>query len=276
MRVGSRLVEVDLRPIGSVLPHEETITDLSSRLSDQIRADGFQRDPIIVDRENHVVLDGMHRLRALKELGARHILCHLVDYSSPEIRLERWARSLKGVKRESLAEILKESRIDRRVSLKEAIELVDGRSTPVAVLTSGSCFVASSSFRSLAETFELVRSLDEASRAMGLREDFIEEEIIETAIPNPGSVVILTPRVEKKEVIAAAKSGRLFPHKSTMHVIGIRAVGVNYPLSELQEEEPSQEVRASKLEGARGSILDPPVTYFGRRYWEKLLVVRQE
>jgi len=276
LRVGSRLVEVDLRPIGSVLPHEETITDLSSRLSDQIRADGFQRDPIIVDRENHVVLDGMHRLRALKELGARHILCHLVDYSSPEIRLERWARSLKGVKRESLAEILKDSRIDRRVSLKEAIELVDGRSTPVAVLTSGSCFVASSSFRSLAETFELVRRLDEASRAMGLREDFIEEEIIETAIPNPGSVVILTPRVEKKEVIEAAKGGRLFPHKSTMHVIGIRAVGVNYPLSELQEEEPSQEVRASKLEGARGSILDPPVTYFGRRYWEKLLVVRQE
>ena len=276
MRVGSRLVEVDLRPIGSVLPHEETITDLSSRLSDQIRADGFQRDPIIVDRENHVVLDGMHRLRALKELGARHILCHLVDYSSPEIRLERWARSLKGVKRESLAEILKESRIDRRVSLKEAIELVDGRSTPVAVLTSGSCFVASSSFRSLAESFELVRRLDEASRAMGLREDFIEEEIIETAIPNPGSVVILTPRVEKKEVIAAAKGGRLFPHKSTMHVIGIRAVGVNYPLSELQEEEPSQEVRASKLEGARGSILDPPVTYVGRRYWEKLLVVREE
>ena len=276
MRVGSRLVEVDLRPIGSVLPHEETITDLSSRLSDQIRADGFQRDPIIVDRENHVVLDGMHRLRALKELGARHILCHLVDYSSPEIRLERWARSLKGVKRESLAEILKDSRIDRRVSRKEAIELVDGRSTPVAVLTSGSCFVASSSFRSLAESFELVRRLDEASRAMGLREDFIEEEIIETAIPNPGSVVILTPRVEKKEVIEAAKGGRLFPHKSTMHVIGIRAVGVNYPLSELQEEEPSQEVRASKLEGARGSILDPPVTYFGRRYWEKLLVVRQE
>ena len=276
MRVGSRLVEVDLRPIGSVLPHEETITDLSSRLSDQIRVDGFQRDPIIVDRENHVVLDGMHRLRALRELGARHILCHLVDYSSPEIRLERWARSLKGVKRESLAEILKDSRIDRRVSLKEAIELVDGRSTPVAVLTSGSCFVASSSFRSLAETFELVRRLDEASRAMGLKEDFIEEEIIETAIPNPGSVVILTPRVEKKEVIEAAKGGRLFPHKSTMHVIGIRAVGVNYPLSELQEEEPSQEVRASKLEGAKGSILDPPVTYFGRRYWEKLLVVREE
>ena len=276
MRVGSRLVEVDLRPIGSVLPHEETITDLSSRLSDQIRADGFQRDPIIVDRENHVVLDGMHRLRALRELGARHILCHLVDYSSPEIRLERWARSLKGVKRESLAEILKDSRIDRRVSRKEAIELVDGRSTPVAVLTSGSCFVASSSFRSLAESFELVRRLDEASRAMGLREDFIEEEIIETAIPNPGSVVILTPRVEKKEVIEAAKGGRLFPHKSTMHVIGIRAVGVNYPLSELQEEEPSQEMRATKLEGARGSILDPPVTYFGRRYWEKLLVVRQE
>lgn len=276
MRVGSQLVEVDLRPIGSVLPHEETIADLSSSLARQIRADGFQRDPIIVDRENHVVLDGMHRLKALKELGAHHILCHLVDYSSPEIRLERWARSLKGVKKESIVEILEDSRIDRRVSLTEAIELVDGRSTPVAVLTSGSCYVASSRFRSLAETFELVRSLDEASRAMGLKEDFIEEELVETALTNPGNVVILTPRVEKKEVIEAAKAGRLFPHKSTMHVIGLRTVGVNYPLAELQEEKPSHELRASKLEGARGSILDPPVTYFGRRYWEKLLVVREE
>ena len=276
MRVGSQLVEVDLRPIGSVLPHEETITDLSSRLSDRIRADGFQRDPIIVDRENHVVLDGMHRLRALKDLGARHILCHLVDYSSPEIRLERWARLLKGAKRESLVEILKSSRIDRRVSLKEAIELVDGRSTPVSVLTSGSCFVASSRFRSLAVSFELVRRLDEASRAMGLKQDFIEEELVEAAIPNPGNVVILAPRVKKNEVIEAAKSGKLFPHKSTMHVIGLRTVGVNYPLSELQKEEPSHELRASKLEAARGSILDPPVTYFGRRYWEKLLVVREE
>src|SRR5207245_11653085 len=98
LRVGSRLVEVDLRPIGSVLPHEETITDLSSRLSDQIRADGFQRDPIIVDRENHVVLDGMHRLSALKELGARHIVGRVVDYSAPEIRLERWAGSVNGRK----------------------------------------------------------------------------------------------------------------------------------------------------------------------------------
>ena len=276
MRVGSQLVEVDLRPIGSVLPHEETITDLSSRLSDRIQADGFQRDPIIVDRENHVVLDGMHRLRALKDLGARHILCHLVDYSSPEIRLERWARLLKGAKRESLVEILKSSRIDRRVSLKEAIELVDGRSPPVSVLTSGSCFVASSRFRSLAVSFELVRRLDEASRAMGLKQDFIEEELVETAIPNPGNVVILAPRVKKNEVIEAAKSGKLFPHKSTMHVIGLRTVGVNYPLSELQKEEPSHELRASKLEAARGSILDPPVTYFGRRYWEKLLVVREE
>ena len=276
MRVGSQLVEVDLRPVGSVLPHEETISDISAGLSDQIRADGFQRDPIIVERENHVVLDGMHRLRALKDLGARHILCHLVDYSSPEIRLERWARSLKGVKKENLAEILKDSRIERRVSLKEAIDLVDGRSTPVAVLTSGSCFVASSSFRSLAESFELVRRLDEASRIMGLKEDFIEEELIETAIPNPGNVVVLTPRVEKKEVIEAAKGGRLFPHKSTMHVVGLRTVGVNYPLSELRKEEPSRELRAAKLEAARGSILNPPVTYFGRRYWEKLLVVRAE
>lgn len=276
MRVGSQLVEVDLRPIASVLPHEETISELSSRLSDQIRSDGFQRDPIIVDIENHVVLDGMHRLKALKDLGAHHILCQLVDYSSPEIRLERWARSLKGVKEESLVRMLHDSRIDRRVSRKEAIDLVDRRSIPIAVLTSSSSFVTTSSFRSVTESFELVRRLDAACRALGLKEDFVEEELMEATIPNPGSIVILTPKASKKEVIEAAKSGRLFPHKSTMHLIGLRAVGVNYPLSELREERPSGEMRVSKLKGARGSILNPPVTYLGRRYNEKLLVVGEE
>ncbi len=273
MRVGGRLVEVDIRPINSVLPHEETLQELSSKLAEQIREDGCQRDPVIVDSEENVILDGMHRLRSLKELGAHQILCQFVEYSSPEIKLGRWGRSLSGVARGRLETLLSDLGIDRRTSSGEAMELIEGREAALAVITSGQSFVSSTAFRSIADSFELLRRVDAACRAAGAKQDLVEEELLEATISEPRIVLIITPRVKKKEVVEAAKSGRLLPFKSTRHVVGLRTMGVNYPLSDLLQERPSPETRESRLGNLTGSILNPPITYLGRRYTERLLVV---
>ena len=276
MRVGGRLVEIDLRPIDSVLPHEETNQELSSKLAEQIRADGCQRDPIIVDTEESVILDGMHRLKSLKELGAHHILCQFVEYSSPEVKLGRWVRSLKGVESGRMMTLLKDLGMDRGTSFREALELIEARKTALAIITPGQSFVSSTGFKSLADSFELVRRVDSACRAAGAKQDLVGEEFLEASISDPSSVLILTPRVKKKEVVDAAKSGRLLPYKSTRHVIGLRTMGVNYPLSDLLEQRPSPDLRESRLGKISGSILNPPVTYLGRRYTERLLVVGRE
>ncbi len=276
MRVGGYEVKVDLRPISSVLPHEETIQELSSILKDQIRNDGFQRDPIIVDGETRVVLDGMHRVRALKDLGARHVVCQLADYSSREVKLDSWARVVRDEGTEKLLSLMTKLGIDRRVSREEAFALVEGRGTPIAVLTPESSFVSPRGFTDLLDSFGLVRRFDVACGTMGCPQDFVEKDLVEVALSNPKTLAVLTLKAKKNEVLDAARSGKLFPHKSTMHLVGFRVVGVNYPVSELMKERPSRGLLVARLERTGVSILEPPVTYFGRRYKERLLVVGKD
>ena len=57
----------------------------------EIVEDGFQRDPIIVDKESGVVLDGHHRRNILKTLGYSKISSHQVQYMEDDkIRVKTW------------------------------------------------------------------------------------------------------------------------------------------------------------------------------------------
>jgi len=276
LRVEGKDIRVELKTITSVLPHEETVPELSSALAGQIEEDRFQRDPIIIEREHQVVLDGMHRLKALKDLGARLILCHSVDYSSPDVRLDCWARLLEGEDLRVLTESLRSLGIDSEVTREEALSLVEQRRTRLGVLTGKRSFVSSTPFNSLTESFNVLRSIDASSSALGLRQDFIERERIDEALSRPRSAVVIAPRATKREVLSAARSGRLFPHKSTLHSVSLRIVGVNYPLSELRRGRPPRDLLEERLGRAEVSILEPPVTYLGRRYRERLLVVGRQ
>ncbi len=59
-------------------------------LVDQILRDGFIRYPILVDSKTFVVLDGHHRLVAVKLLGLRFIPAILVDYDSDCVSVSSW------------------------------------------------------------------------------------------------------------------------------------------------------------------------------------------
>ena len=68
-------------------PHEMVDRKhLSSVMGDLIR-DGVLREPVIIDRETKIILDGHHRCEALKKLGFSRVPVFPVDYSSPEIEV---------------------------------------------------------------------------------------------------------------------------------------------------------------------------------------------
>ncbi len=46
--------------------------------------------PIAVDRSTYIILDGHHRLHALRRIGCRKIPAILVDYHSEEIEVIPW------------------------------------------------------------------------------------------------------------------------------------------------------------------------------------------
>lgn len=55
-----------------------------------IKKSGFVRDPIIVDKNTKVILDGHHRYNALKMLGLSKVPAFLVDYNDESIKVKSW------------------------------------------------------------------------------------------------------------------------------------------------------------------------------------------
>ncbi|MDK2464269.1 MAG: ParB N-terminal domain-containing protein [Candidatus Korarchaeota archaeon] len=84
---GDLSVDVSLVPIYSLRPHEMTIPARRRHLGREILEDGVLRIPVLVDRQTGALLDGHHRLAALRSLGARAVPAALVNYSSPEVEV---------------------------------------------------------------------------------------------------------------------------------------------------------------------------------------------
>ncbi len=97
---------ISLVDVDALKPHEEVIDSLVKSLADAMRNRGLVRDPLIVDQDKYVILDGMHRHSSLESLGCRFAPCCLVDYDSPLIRVGSWFRLFTVKDAESLAEEL--------------------------------------------------------------------------------------------------------------------------------------------------------------------------
>jgi hypothetical protein len=67
--------------------HEQIRPDYLEELKDEILSDGILKMPIAVDKTTYIILDGHHRLHALKKIGCRRIPVILFDYQSPEIEV---------------------------------------------------------------------------------------------------------------------------------------------------------------------------------------------
>lgn len=77
---------VSLVDANALLSHERTSRAKVAQVKRSIAASGL-RKPLLVDYESFTVLDGHHRLRALRELGASRAPVFFVDYSHDAVRV---------------------------------------------------------------------------------------------------------------------------------------------------------------------------------------------
>ena len=80
-----------LVPLDTLLEHEEIDPAGVDALAERIRRDGTVADPIWVAAGSNVILNGHHRVAALRRLGARWAPAWVVDFHSDAVRLERWS-----------------------------------------------------------------------------------------------------------------------------------------------------------------------------------------
>lgn len=70
--------------------HEGILPYHLIELKQEIENDGFLKNPIIVDKNTNIILDGHHRFNSLKQLNCTKILAYFVNYKSPKIRVKNW------------------------------------------------------------------------------------------------------------------------------------------------------------------------------------------
>jgi hypothetical protein len=266
-------VRVDVRPVSSLLPHEETIPSHVERIASEIKHEGIQRDPIIIDSESGAVLDGMHRLAAFTRLGVESAVCCPVDYGSKSVNLHRWARAYSSGGRGDLSRALLDAGISRSSTLSEAFSYLDARKCGLAALSSQRVFLPAAP-TDLQGAFAVVRAMDAIALELGWKREFVSEDEVDLALQDERNTVILIQRLGKDDVVAAARSGRLFPCKTSMHTIDPRPVAVNVPIERLESITGAQ-LRKQFL--SSGRKLSPPGTnYRGRKYKERLLLFNPE
>ncbi len=71
----------------ALLPHEAVDPARLAQLRESLGRDGILYEPVIVDRESMVILDGHHRVRVLRGMGCQLIPAYLMDYSDSSIRV---------------------------------------------------------------------------------------------------------------------------------------------------------------------------------------------
>jgi len=243
-----------------------------------IRNDGHVKHPVIVDSDSLVVLDGMHRVEALKQLGCIRIPVCMVDYSNPSITVECWYRVLN--ENAPLSYVLK--LISQMGFSSKKVRSIDVEALGVppvfaALQSLNEAFLVCSNFRNLKEAYGHVKQIEEKLKNSSLsigheteRDAFLK---LREGIVN---AVLLTPKLSKKAIVETALSGQVFAYKATRHVIPARPLRVNVPLALLQNENKTLEEANKELilslqwrtlkHMPAGSVIE------GRRYEEDVYI----
>jgi len=95
--MNKKIVLIDVQILKS---HEEINKVHFQKLKKIIKKDNFLNNPIIVDLNTMIILDGHHRFHSLKSLGYKKIAAYLVDYTRSEVKLYSWKSNVNVTKKQ--------------------------------------------------------------------------------------------------------------------------------------------------------------------------------
>ncbi len=260
--------------LGSLRVHEETMQGHAEELKRGLIERGSLSSPMFVDRATNIVLDGMHRVRTLKELECRFALVCLVDYSDPRIKLGRWCRTIpKPFGRRDAERIIG----GNGASLRLAKGVNSTQSTDLLLAFGDGTYVVESPEKKLMSVYRLSHRLEQALIGEGYAVGHMgEDDATRYLATGDFSAILCPPVITKEQVVDVVQRGEVFPPKSTRHRIPARPIGVGLPLATLRDEERTlEEVNLSlgkQLKSSRLRRLPPGSTYRGRRFEDTLYV----
>jgi L-serine kinase (ATP) / ParB family transcriptional regulator, heme-responsive regulator len=212
----------DLRLVGleDLILHEAHDKDRLVRLRLRIETEEEQRNPVIVSSQGDccLVLDGAHRVRALRELGCRLALVQLVE---PPEKAESWTHLLDGVGLRELDGIEEVEVSDRPGERPLAeVETADGRKVFLRSREEG---------------------LPAEVRALWALQALYPEGVVVRRVDPDGPVklaggeaMIRFRPFAPRELVEIVRSGAVLPAGITRFRVQERVLNVRYPLQKMR------------------------------------------
>lgn len=257
-------------PLDEIRPHEEYDPQILLKITNSLMMEGVLHDPVLVDSENNVILDGTHRYWALIRLGCLSVPVALYDYSSPEVSIGCWYRCLSRSPDIGWANLMNTP----PGTLDEGVMAVARREGLLSLLFRDRSFTVAAKNFDIFEAYRLLSFFEGALRGQDSGLGFAtEQDALERLRQGEAEALLAPPPIKKSEVVQAARMGQLFPIKSTRHVIHSRPIGIDVPLALLKErvEDVAPKIESTLSSGTfrtlpRGTIIN------GRRYEEEIYI----
>jgi L-serine kinase (ADP) len=275
----SKDLAIDLRIVrlDELIPHEHTIPSLLQSVTRDLERTGLQRDPILVDSKTDLVLDGMHRRAALEAANCRFALCAAYDYLADGTKLQRWLRYFIAPDRQFIEATIKLFDFERVENIQIAMQKVDSKENSVALLSNRESYVSKEHY-DLTSVYHAVADFDVFASESGISMEYHSDSDNGDLFLSESVFVVYPLLFSKQDIIQAAESGRLLPHKTTRHIVPIRPMGIYFPiqlLSNGSKEQCGEKLREI-VEKSRIDVIEANSWYEGRKYAEPLALFDRE
>ncbi len=211
-------------------------------------------NPVIVDPEFNLLIDGHHRVKAFEWLGLKSIPAYVVDYLSPAVDIRGWSRATTA----SASEVC------------WAFGLDEGE-------REGSCRVVAINSRHEEIAHRVFREPMRSALYLEHIALFISEmghpmTLEPTITPKLADQIhsYLDPVVGKVEVLTAAEAGQLFPREVNRHLIDGRPIAMRIPLCSVTHPTSFDRCVDNIFEQASPTSMSPGVRHDGRLYEESI------
>lgn len=252
----------DLRivPLDDLMLHEREEDGRRENLRERMTEEGMLRNPMIAAATRGdgrlLVLDGVHRYHALRDLGCKDALVQVVDYDDDSIQLYTWCRLIPNLtdfvtKIKTLGLRTRETKEASAVSA-----LNEGKAYGYVRGKSGSCMVIKSNGTSLSDRTEMLHKiLDSCGGLPRVRCEDIDRHLKLGKAEASFEMGAYT----KSEVLELARSENKLPAGTTRHIIPGRALNIDISLDLLKSSmsiEKKNEILARKIDqlAAEGRI----------------------
>jgi hypothetical protein len=250
-----RVVPVE---IDSLTHYEKPSRNEISKIAYSLRTSGHLRNPIVVDIDMGILIDGHHRAEAFRWLGFSKIPAFIVSYLSDDVRVGNWSYAVDAP----------DAAIQAAFNAFEAKSC--GDFGVVAKNPSGQEIAASyhQHLMSAARYLEHVYLLLSAG---GYAVKIVPDTNEGQPKGRSTTAINLSEPLSKEGVIEAVSLGLLYPRQVNRHLIDCRPLALNFPLLIASSADGLRHFCESSAAERRLQLVTGPSFFEGRFYEERTL-----